>query len=217
MAKQPILIAVICPTYPALHHQSALPRQLSPLVACNHGPISRLLPHTYAQPLCLMANGYCRNRLLISIRMEFLTSLSEWGYAGLFIAAFLAGSILPFSSEVVLGLLLVAGYSTWGCVVSATAGNWLGGITCYYIGRLGKTAWIEKYLKLSHEKLDKTQRFLQGKGSLMGFFAFVPGVGDAIVVALWLMRANLWGVALSMLLGKGIRYYLIAIGVEWIV
>ena len=71
-----------------------------------------------------MANGYCRNRLLISIRMEFLTSLSEWGYAGLFIAAFLAGSILPFSSEVVLGLLLVAGYSTWGCVVSATAGNW---------------------------------------------------------------------------------------------
>ena len=164
-----------------------------------------------------MANGYCRNRLLISIRMEFLTSLSEWGYAGLFIAAFLAGSILPFSSEVVLGLLLVAGYSTWGCVVSATAGNWLGGITCYYIGRLGKTAWIEKYLKLSLEKLDKTQRFLQGKGSLMGFFAFVPGVGDAIVVALGLMRANLWGVALSMLLGKGIRYYLIAIGVEWIV
>ena len=149
--------------------------------------------------------------------MEFLTSLSEWGYAGLFIAAFLAGSILPFSSEVVLGLLLVAGYSTWGCVVSATAGNWLGGITCYYIGRLGKTAWIEKYLNLSHEKLDKTQRFLQGKGSLMGFFAFVPGVGDAIVVALGLMRANLWGVALSMLLGKGIRYYLIAIGVEWIV
>ena len=51
----------------------------------------------------------------------------------------------------------------------------------------------------------------------MGFFAFVPGVGGAIVVALGLMRANLWGVALSMLLGKGIRYYLIAIGVEWIV
>lgn len=217
MAEQSILIAVICPTYPALHYQSALPRRISSLVARNHGPIGRLLPRTYTQPLCSMANGYCRNCLLISIRMEFLTSLSEWGYAGLFVAAFLAGSILPFSSEVVLGLLLVAGYSTWGCVVSATAGNWLGGITCYYIGRLGKTAWIEKYLKLSHEKLDKTQRFLQGKGSLMGFFAFVPGVGDAIVVALGLMRANLWGVALSMLLGKGVRYYLIAIGVEWIV
>ena len=42
--------------------------------------------------------------------MEFLTTLSEWGYIGLFIAAFLAGSVLPFSSEVVLGLLIAAGY-----------------------------------------------------------------------------------------------------------
>lgn len=147
--------------------------------------------------------------------MEFLTTLSEWGYAGLFIAAFLAGSVLPFSSEVVLGLLIAAGYDAIGCTVAASLGNWLGGMTCYYIGRLGKTVWIEKYLKLSHEKLEKAQRFLQGKGSVMGFFAFVPGIGDAIVVALGLMRANLWGVSLSMLLGKGIRYYLIAIGVEW--
>lgn len=148
--------------------------------------------------------------------MEFLTTLSEWGYAGLFIAAFLAGSVLPFSSEVVLGLLIAAGYDTIGCTAAATAGNWLGGMTCYYIGRLGKTVWIEKYLKLSHEKLEKAQRFLQGKGSVMGFFSFVPGIGDAIVVALGLMRANLLGVSLSMLLGKGIRYYLIAIGVEWV-
>lgn len=148
--------------------------------------------------------------------MEFLTTLSEWGYAGLFIAAFLAGSVLPFSSEVVLGLLIAAGYDAIGCTVAASLGNWLGGITCYYIGRLGKTVWIEKYLKLSHEKLEKAQRFLQGKGSVMGFFAFVPGIGDAIVVALGLMRANLLGVSLSMLLGKGIRYYLIAIGVEWV-
>ena len=42
--------------------------------------------------------------------MEFIAGLSEWGYFGLFIAAFLAGSIIPFSSEAVLGLLLIAGY-----------------------------------------------------------------------------------------------------------
>ena len=47
--------------------------------------------------------------------MEFLTTLSEWGYIGLFIAAFLAGSVLPFSSEVVLGLLIAAGYGAIGC------------------------------------------------------------------------------------------------------
>ena len=52
--------------------------------------------------------------------MEFIASLSEWGYLGLFIAAFLAGSIIPFSSEAVLGLLLIAGYDSWGCIISAT-------------------------------------------------------------------------------------------------
>ena len=62
--------------------------------------------------------------------MEFIAGLSEWGYFGLFIAAFLAGSIIPFSSEAVLGLLLIAGYDSWGCVFSATLGNWLGGVTC---------------------------------------------------------------------------------------
>ena len=45
--------------------------------------------------------------------MEFIAGLSEWGYFGLFIAAFLAGSIIPFSSEAVLGLLLIAGYDSW--------------------------------------------------------------------------------------------------------
>lgn len=98
--------------------------------------------------------------------MEFIAGLSEWGYFGLFIAAFLAGSIIPFSSEAVLGLLLIAGYDSWGCVFSATLGNWLGGVTCYYIGYLGKTEWIHTYLKIPEEKLSKMQRFLKGKGSL---------------------------------------------------
>ena len=49
--------------------------------------------------------------------MEFIAGLSEWGYFGLFIAAFLAGSIIPFSSEAVLGLLLIAGYDSWLCIL----------------------------------------------------------------------------------------------------
>ena len=122
--------------------------------------------------------------------MEFIAGLSEWGYFGLFIAAFLAGSIIPFSSEAVLGLLLIAGYDSWGCVFSATLGNWLGGVTCYYIGYLGKTEWIHTYLKIPEEKLSKMQRFLKGKGSLFGFFVFIPVIGDIMIVALGLLRAN---------------------------
>ena len=147
--------------------------------------------------------------------MDFIAGLSEWGYIGLFIAGFLAGSILPFSSEVVLGLLLYAGYNEWGCLASATAGNWLRGVTCYYIGRLGKVEWIEKYLRIKKSSLDKTQKFLQGKGALMAFFVFLPAGGDLIIVTLGLMRANVLITNLSMLAGKFLRYYCVAKGIDF--
>ena len=139
--------------------------------------------------------------------MDFIAGLADWGYIGLFIATFLAGSILPFSSEIVLSALLAAGLDPWGCILTATAGNWLGGLTVYYIGRMGRMDWIEKYLRVKPEKLEKTQRFLHGKGALMAFFVFVPVIGDLIAVAFGLMRANIIMVAVSMLVGKFLRYY----------
>lgn len=148
--------------------------------------------------------------------MDFIAGLSEWGYIGLFIATFLAGSIIPLSSEIVLGLLLVAGYNPWICIFTATAGNWLGGISCYYIGHLGKIEWIEKYMRLKKEKLEKTQKFLQGKGALMAFFVFLPVVGDLIIVAFGLMRANIYLVSVSMLLGKFFRYYVVTMGIGYL-
>ncbi|MCP9610562.1 YqaA family protein [Coprobacter tertius] len=147
--------------------------------------------------------------------MEFISALSEWGYIGLFLAAFLAGSILPFSSEVVLGLLLAAGYPPWACLITATAGNWLGGVTCYYVGRLGRIDWIEKYFKVKRSSLDKAQKFLQGKGALMAFFVFLPFGGDLIILSLGLMRANVLIVNLSMLAGKFLRYYVVMVGVGY--
>ena len=113
--------------------------------------------------------------------MEFLI---EYGYIGVFIASFLAATILPFSSEVVLT-----------------------GMSCYWLGMLGKTEWIEKYLKLDPDKLRRVQEWIKGKGSWMGFFVFLPGVGDFIAVALGFLRANIWIVAVSMFLGKAIRYW----------
>ncbi len=135
--------------------------------------------------------------------MDFLV---EWGYFGLFIATFLAGSILPFSSELVLSGLLAVGANSWICIIAATAGNFLGGMTCYWIGHLGKVEWIEKYLKVKEEKLNKALSFLKGKGAYIAFFTFVPIVGDLLAVGLGYMRANTLITALSMLLGKFVRY-----------
>ena len=132
--------------------------------------------------------------------------LIEWGLPGLFISALLAGSIVPFSSELVLVALIKLGLPPIACLLSATLGNTAGGMTCYYMGRLGKIAWIEKYFKVKREKIERMQHFLQGKGALMASFAFLPFVGEAIAIALGFMRSNLMLTTTSMFAGKLVRY-----------
>ncbi len=93
-------------------------------------------------------------------------------------------------------------------MIAATLGNFLGGMSCYWLGMLGKIEWIEKYLKLDSQKIYKVQDWIKDKGSWMGFFVFLPGIGDFIAVALGFLRANIWIVAISMFLGKAIRYWI---------
>lgn len=135
--------------------------------------------------------------------LQFLT---EWGYWGMFISAFLAGTVLPFSSEAVLLACIGLGLDPILSTLSTTAGNALGGLTCYWIGHLGKTEWIEKYLGVSKKQMDKAERFIKGRGSWIAFLSFLPVIGDTILVVLGLMRANAVIVAISMTIGKLARY-----------
>ena len=143
-----------------------------------------------------------------------LQFLIDWGYLGLFIGSFVAGSVIPFSSEAVLvacvGPLRLDPVI---CTLCATAGNVAGGMTCYWMGHLGNMQWIEKYFHVKKEKIDRAERFVQGRGAWMGFFAFIPLLGSAISIVLGMMRANIWIVILSMTIGKILRYAVIAWGV----
>ena len=132
--------------------------------------------------------------------------LIEYGYIGVFIASFLAATVLPFSSEAVLTGVLIGGASYWPCITAATLGNFLGGMTCYWIGMIGKVEWIKKYLRLDIRKLERIQEKIKNKGAWIGFFVFLPGIGDFIAVALGFMRANVWMVAAFMFVGKALRY-----------
>lgn len=145
-----------------------------------------------------------------------LDGFVEYGYIGLFLASFLAATILPFGSEFVFGGLIALGMNAWGCVIIASVGNWLGGMTNYYLGRLGKTEWIEKYLKVKKEKIESVQHWLEGKGAFMAFFSFLPVVGDIIALALGFMRANIYIVNVCMFLGKFVRYVLLMYGISLI-
>lgn len=90
-----------------------------------------------------------------------MLDFAKYGYAGLFLASFLSATVLPFSSEAVFSAMVFGGLDARTCVALATLGNWLGGLTCYGLGYLGKIEWIEKWLHIGHDKNRATKKMVQ--------------------------------------------------------
>ena len=139
----------------------------------------------------------------------------EWGYIVLFIASFLGATIIPFSSELVFSLLIIKGYDFNLSLLVATTGNWLGGLSSYFLGRLGRWSTLEKYFRLKKEKIVKFKTNIDKWGSLLAFFCWLPIVGDPIAVSLGFFRTNYLLVALWMFMGKLIRYIIWAFVTYW--
>ena len=145
-----------------------------------------------------------------------LNFLIDWGYWGMLVSAFFAGSFFPFSSEAVMVGLQAAGLDPLPLIVYGTIGNVLGSMFNYGIGRMGRLEWIERYLHVKKESLDKAQRFVGGRGAWMGFFAFLSILGSAITILLGLMKANIVISITSISIGKFIRYLLLVYGASFV-
>ncbi|MBE6443375.1 MAG: DedA family protein [Alphaproteobacteria bacterium] len=135
--------------------------------------------------------------------MDILTDLS---FLGLFIISFFAATILPIGSEMFFITMLFNNFNSILCVIIASIGNWLGGMTNYYLGYLGKVELIEKYFHIPLKKIQTIKEKIYNKGAFMAFFCFLPVIGDIIGFALGFMRANILIVNISMFLGKFFRY-----------
>ena len=130
----------------------------------------------------------------------------DYSLWGLFLASFLAATVVPFSSEALLSFLIINGTNAYAAVLVATAGNWLGGMSSFAIGYLGKWEWIEKYLRIKRETIEKWHDRLYKRGALFAFLSWVPAVGDIFAVGLGLLRTNILITAIAMLAGKFVRY-----------
>lgn len=139
-----------------------------------------------------------------------MDTFAELGYIGLLIAAFLAATILPLSSEVVLSTLLLNGLSPVALVAIATTGNVLGSLTNYALGYWASLKVIKKWLKISEEEFVRAeQRF--GKYGLFSLcFAWVPIIGDPITVIAGILRIRLLWFVLLVTAGKLIRYIVVS-------
>jgi len=120
----------------------------------------------------------------------------------LFVSSFLAATILPGGSELVLyGVLKLNPDIVARAVAVATVGNTLGGLSSYAIGRL---------IPLSRQPL-RGAAAIQRYGAPVLLLSWVPIVGDAFCVAAGWFRLNPFVAAFYMAVGKFARYLLIAL------
>ena len=142
----------------------------------------------------------------MDVFIDFLVAHGMWG---MLLSAFLAGSVLPFSSELVLVGLMAAGSDPTDLLVCATIGNTLGGVFNYCIGSLGKEEWIERLTKVSPEKLERGMRYVRKYGSWAGLLAWIPILGSIITVSLGFLRCRMLYSFFNMAVGKFARYALL--------
>lgn len=118
----------------------------------------------------------------------------------LFTSSFLAATLLPGGSEAVLfGVLKLHPGQWWTALAVATLGNTLGGLSSYWLGRL-----------IPQRQTIKGLAAVRRYGAPVLLLSWVPIIGDPLCVAAGWLRLSPWWSALSIALGKFLRYLLIA-------
>ena len=123
-------------------------------------------------------------------------TLSLWT---LFASSFLAATLLPGGSEAVLfGILRAHPQLYWPALLVATAGNTLGGMSSYLVGRV-----------IPQRRELKGLNRIRQHGTPVLLLSWVPIIGDAFCVAAGWLRLNPWLAAMFMTAGKFARYFVI--------
>ena len=126
--------------------------------------------------------------------------------AFLFVSAFAASTILPMSSEVVLGALAVAGATdVWLLLAVATAGNTLGAVVNWGIGRYAST-WRTRLHWLEEAKFERACRWFNHWGIWSLLLSWLPVVGDPLTLIAGPLRTAFFPFVLIVLVGKATRY-----------
>lgn len=135
----------------------------------------------------------------------------------LFSITFLSATILPFSSEIAVYIALKNSNFGLALVLIATLGNSLGGITNYFIGKIGNEKWLSKF-GYKPESYHKHQLLIQKYGGIVAFFSWIPIIGDPLVISLGLYRYPFFKLLILIIAGKLIRYLIIwyFIILQWI-
>jgi len=129
-------------------------------------------------------------------------------YAALALSAFLAATLLPFSSEAVLAALVAANRpeEAWTLFAVATLANTAGSCVNWSLGRFLLHWQDRRWFPVSGERLARAQAWFRRWGQWTLLFAWMPVVGDPLTVAAGALREDFRRFVLLVGIGKAARY-----------
>ncbi|MER8840780.1 DedA family protein [Mesorhizobium sp. M0913] len=131
-------------------------------------------------------------------------------YAGLFLAASLAATILPMQSEAVLVGLLLADYSPWPIIAVASVGNVLGSVINWLLGRGIERFRGQRWFPMNQAQLDRAQIWYRRFGKWSLLLSWLPVVGDPLTVVAGVLREPFRVFLLLVTAAKVGRYLVLA-------
>lgn len=133
------------------------------------------------------------------------------GYLGLFASAFLASTLLPVSSEAVLGVLATSlDFDVYVLVAVATLGNTLGAVLNWVLGRFFLRWRDRKWFPIKPASMARATAWFQRYGVWSMLLAWVPLIGDPLTFVAGVLRMNFWLFVLLVGAGKAARYVVVA-------
>lgn len=132
-------------------------------------------------------------------------------YPGLFLTAFLAATVLPAQSEALLVALLLADHSPWLLVAVATAGNVLGSVVNWWLGRGIERFRNRRWFPVGPAALARAQRWYARVGKWSLLLSWVPVIGDPLTLVAGVMREPLPVFVLLVTLAKLGRYVVLVL------
>jgi membrane protein YqaA with SNARE-associated domain len=129
-------------------------------------------------------------------------------YAGLFAAAFLSATVLPFQSEVVLfGLLVAEHYQWWLLVLVASVGNTLGSAANWVLGRLLAQFEDRRWFPVKRETIKRAEQGYHRYGRWSLLLSWLPFIGDPLTIVAGVLREPFLILVAIVAVAKTARYF----------
>jgi len=128
----------------------------------------------------------------------------------LFVSAFLSATLLPGSSEALLLLRLGDGVDPVSLVLCATAGNLLGSLLTYAMGRGGNVLLHRRWLRIDETQVQRAEQWFGRWGLPTLLLAWLPVVGDPLCLLAGILRVPPVWFVLLVGIGKFARYAALA-------